>query len=310
MNSARGSLCEKYKLGEELGHGASGVARVCIDRITGEELACKKITKIEHLHQDEVGILKQLYGHPNIVKLEAAFSDEKETYLVMELCRGGSLFSNGSLLSEMEAAQLCKNLMEAVKFCHSNGIIHRDISLKNILLGDNCFKLADFGLAAHFQPGEYLSDLIGTLCYMAPEVFKRRYSKEIDIWSSGVVIFAILSGNFPFHGNTFKSTIHAIEAARIDFDPEYWSNASPSVKDLIRGMLHQDPRKRLTPEQVLDHDWVVHHTSDEARSSLATINTRRYFGSKSEKNSSSFSLSQVARDLIVCAKLILGLIPN
>ena len=142
--------------------------RVCSDKLTGERLACKSISKDRLVTQDdmksiklEIAIMTKLSGHPHVVDLKAVYEEEDHVHLVMELCAGGELFhklEKYGRYSEVRARVLFKHLMQVVKFCHDNGIVHRDLKPENILMAtvasSSHIKLADFGLATYIKPGK------------------------------------------------------------------------------------------------------------------------------------------------------------
>ena len=162
------NLKDRYVLGEQLGWGQFGVIRVCSDKLTGERLACKSISKDRLVTQDdmksiklEIAIMAKLAGHPNVVNLKAVYEEKDSVHLVMELCAGGELFhklEKYGRYSEVRARVLFKHLMQVVKFCHDSGIVHRDLKPENILMAtmssSSPIKLADFGLATYIKPGK------------------------------------------------------------------------------------------------------------------------------------------------------------
>lgn len=162
------NLKDRYVLGEQLGWGQFGVIRVCSDKLTGERLACKSISKDRLVTQDdmksiklEIAIMAKLAGHPYVVDLKAVYEEEDSVHLVMELCAGGELFhklEKYGRYSEFRARVLFKHLMQVVKFCHDSGIVHRDLKPENILMAtmssSSPIKLADFGLATYIKPGK------------------------------------------------------------------------------------------------------------------------------------------------------------
>ncbi|XP_031476660.1 calcium-dependent protein kinase 25-like [Nymphaea colorata] len=263
------NLEDRYVLEERLGSGQFGVIRYCYDKLTGETLACKSISKDLLVTPEdvrsvklEIEIMAQLSGHPNVVDLKAVFEEEDYVHLVMELCEGGELYQlleNHKLLSEAEAVVMFKQLMEVLKFCHDKGVVHRDLKPENILLATNSkpspIKLADFGLASYIRPGQALYGIVGSPYYIAPEVLAGGYNEAADVWSAGVILYILLSGQPPFYGVTKAQIFDEVRAADIWFPSEPWDHVSASAKDLIRRMLCRDPKNRLTAAQVLDHCW-------------------------------------------------------
>ncbi|EPS71785.1 calcium-dependent protein kinase 1 [Genlisea aurea] len=263
-------ISDKYILGRELGRGEFGVTYLCTDRETREDLACKSISKkklrttvdIEDVRR-EVAIMSSLPEHPNIVKLRATYEDKEAVHLVMELCEGGELFDRivaRGHYSERAAAAVAKTIAEVVRMCHHHGVIHRDLKPENFLFANkkenSALKAIDFGLSVFFKPGEKFSEIVGSPYYMAPEVLKRSYGPEIDIWSAGVILYILLCGVPPFWAETEQGVALAILRGILDFKREPWPQVSDNAKSLVRQMLEPDPQKRLTAQEVLDHPWI------------------------------------------------------
>ncbi|KAH7280590.1 hypothetical protein KP509_36G004500 [Ceratopteris richardii] len=268
-----------YQLGDELGKGKFGLIRVCKCRATGALYACKSISKIRYL--DRPNILREVramqllslgraanlndQSASRTVRLHEVIEDDSQVHIVMELCRGGDLFSRilkQKCFSEQEAALILKSLMESIEFCRSMGLMHRDVKPENILFlddSDTCIKLADFGLSVEFSPEQNFSDFAGSPYYIAPEVLKGQYTQEIDVWSAGVVLYIMLSGVPPFNGETDDEIFDSIREGKLEFVGSRWDKVSFPVKNLIMKMLSSSPTTRPTPRQVLEHPWIRHH---------------------------------------------------
>ncbi|XP_059641288.1 calcium-dependent protein kinase 10-like [Cornus florida] len=268
--SHRSRIGDKYVLGRELGRGEFGITYLCTDRETREALACKSISKkklrtavdIEDVRR-EVAIMSSLPDHPNVVRLRATYEDNEAVHLVMELCEGGELFDRivaRGHYSERAAAGVARTIAEVVRMCHENGVMHRDLKPENFLFANkkehSLLKAIDFGLSVFFKPGEKFSEIVGSPYYMAPEVLKRNYGPEVDIWSAGVILYILLCGVPPFWAETEQGVALAILRGVIDFKREPWPQISDSAKSLVRQMLEPDPRKRLNAQQVLEHPWI------------------------------------------------------
>ncbi|CAN1749221.1 Calcium-dependent protein kinase 30 [Linum perenne] len=266
----RPRIGDKYKLGRELGRGEFGITYLCTDKETKEAFACKSISKrklltavdIEDVRR-EVDIMSSLPDHPNIVKLKATYEDHDNVHLVMELCQGGELFDRivaRGHYSERAAASIARTIMEVVRVCHENGVMHRDLKPENFLFAnkkeDSPLKAIDFGLSVFFKPGEKFTEIVGSPHYMAPEVLKRNYGPEIDVWSAGVILYILLCGVPPFWAESEQRVAIAILRGVLNFKREPWSRISQSAKSLVQQMLEPDPSKRLTARQVLDHPWI------------------------------------------------------
>jgi serine/threonine protein kinase len=196
----------------------------------------------------EVGILLRLNRHPNVVKLFETFETGRHILLVMELCAGGDLLNyvrKRKKLEEQSAKYLFKQLIEGLGYLHARNVLHRDIKLDNILLdGKGIVKIADFGVSKQVRPGEVMREQCGTPAYIAPEIIRDRgYTGfKADLWSAGVVLYAMLYGTVPFKANNMQDLHKLILAAKYNLKDEI----SEGAKSLLRALLEPDPVKRLT----------------------------------------------------------------
>ncbi|KAG5628627.1 hypothetical protein H5410_000344 [Solanum commersonii] len=281
-----GNLKEICSLGRKLGQGQFGTTYLCVDKVHGKELACKSIAKrklnteedVEDVRR-EIQIMHHLAGHPSVVQIVGAYEDAVEVHVVMELCAGGELFDRilqRGHYSEKKAAELARVIVGVVEACHSMGVMHRDLKPENFLFinqdEDSPLKTIDFGLSVFFKPGsplenifllkcsvplgEIFTDVVGSPYYVAPEVLRKHYGLECDIWSAGVIIYILLSGVPPFWEETEQGIFEQVLKGELDFVSEPWPSISESAKDLVRKMLVRDPKKRLTAHEVLCHPWV------------------------------------------------------
>ncbi|OAY82735.1 Calcium-dependent protein kinase 3 [Ananas comosus] len=260
-----------YVFGRELGRGQFGVTYLVTHRATGERFACKSIATRKLVHRDdvedvrrEVQIMHHLTGHRNIVELRGAYEDRHSVNLVMELCEGGELFDRiiaRGHYTERAAAALCREIVAVVHSCHSMGVMHRDLKPENFLFlnksEDSPLKATDFGLSVFFKPGEVYKDLVGSAYYVAPEVLKRHYGPEADIWSAGVILYILLSGVPPFWAENEDGIFNEIRRGHVDFLSDPWPSISSGAKDLVKKMLRQDPKERLTAAEILRDLLVV-----------------------------------------------------
>ncbi|KAA8520064.1 hypothetical protein F0562_014320 [Nyssa sinensis] len=259
-----------YTLGKELGRGQFGVTYLCTEKSTSRQYACKSILKRKLFSKNdkedmkrEIQIMQHLSGQPNIVEFRGAYEDRQSVHLVMELCAGGELFDRiiaQGHYSERAAAGMCRSIVNVVHICHFMGVMHRDLKPENFLLSSKdegaMLKATDFGLSVFIEEGKVFRDMVGSAYYVAPEVLRRRYGKEIDIWSAGVILYILLSGVPPFWAESEKGIFDAILRGEIDFESQPWPSISNSAKDLVRKMLNQDPKRRITSVQVLEHPWI------------------------------------------------------
>ncbi|CAH1412561.1 unnamed protein product [Lactuca virosa] len=255
--------------------GEFGTTYLCTDVETGEKFACKSISKkklktsidIEDVKR-EVEIMKKLPKHSNIVTLKDTYEDDNAVHIVMELCEGGELFDRivaRGHYTERAAAAIMRTIVEVVQICHMHGVMHRDLKPENFLFANKketaALKTIDFGLSIFFKPGEVFKEIVGSPWYMAPEVLKRNYGPEVDVWSAGVILYILLCGVPPFWAETEQGVAEAIIKSVIDFKRDPWPKVSENAKDLVKKMLNPDPKLRLTAQQVLEHPWLFNAKS-------------------------------------------------
>lgn len=263
--------------GELLGTGVSGIVRECVHKKTGVKYAvkCLSLEFVETEEQmeklkTEIYIMGQL-DHPNIVRLEEVYESPETIYLVQELCTGGDLFERLEEQSdyhygEAECARLVKQMLNAVKYLHTKGIVHRDLKLENFLFSskntDSDLKLIDFGLSKHFTKGELHSEAVGTPYTVAPEVIVGQHDERCDLWSIGVIAFLLLSGDPPFGGCGGPEPNYTIRdnilQCKYSFEPEYiWNSISYNAKHFIQSMLVTDPDNRIRSAGIAQkHPWL------------------------------------------------------
>ncbi|KAL9444474.1 hypothetical protein AB3S75_017629 [Citrus x aurantiifolia] len=259
-----------YTIGREVGRGEFGITYLCTENSTGLEFACKSIPKrklVKDVEKDdvrrEIEIMRHLSGQPNIVQFKAAYEDDQFVHIVMELCAGGELFDRivaRGHYSERAAASVFRVIMNVVNVCHSMGVMHRDLKPENFLFttGDEnaVVKATDFGLSAFIEEGKAYREIVGSPYYIAPEVLSQSYGKEADIWSAGVILYILLCGVPPFWAETDQGVAQAILKGEINFQRDPFPSISSSAIELVRRMLTQDPKRRITVAQVLEHPWL------------------------------------------------------
>ncbi|KAM6571454.1 calcium-dependent protein kinase 20 [Cannabis sativa] len=259
-----------YSVGRKLGQGQFGTTFLCLEKMTSKEFACKTIAKrklttaedVEDVRR-EIQIMHHLAGHPHVIQIVGAYEDAVAVHVVMELCAGGELFDRiiqRGHYTERKAAELARIIVGVVEACHSLGVMHRDLKPENFLFvnheEDAPLKTIDFGLSMFFKPGETFTDVVGSPYYVAPEVLRKHYGPECDVWSAGVIIYILLSGVPPFWDESEQGIFEQVLKGELDFISEPWPSISESAKDLVRRMLVRDPKKRLTAHEVLSHPWV------------------------------------------------------
>jgi serine/threonine protein kinase len=202
--------------------------------------------------------MKKLRGHKNIVTLFETFENKKYTFIIMENIIGGNLLQSVkkmTKLTENQSKNIFKQLIETIKYIHSKNIVHRDIKLDNILIDlNNNIKICDFGVGKQYINGEKLKDKCGTPAYIAPEILKNfgYEGPPVDIWSSGVVLYALLSGTVPFKANNSKD----LQKLILKGVYKKISGISFEAQDLIDKLLEVDPRKRISIDGIFKHPWM------------------------------------------------------
>lgn len=267
--------------GQVLGYGIGGLVRLVTHRETGTKFALKTLSLDQISEkglkqvQEEVRILMEL-DHPNIVKLDMVYQTDEEIYMFQELCRGGDLFDRLDAqpeehYGEAQCARLIKQILAAVRYIHSKGIIHRDLKLENFLFdveGPNAeLKMIDFGLSKHFQLGETHHEPVGTRYTVAPEVLHGEYDEKVDIWAIGVITYLLLSGDAPFGGccedESATDVRKSILSANFSFQPEEnWKHVSQQAKDFISMLLVEDSSKRPAAEECQSSEWLREWTEN------------------------------------------------
>jgi len=273
-------LLKKYQLFEVLGVGSTSVCHRCIQRSTGKSFACKIIDK-RQIEQQFNGMIAQFQAeiealrslnHPNIISLYDVYTTEDKIYIVMELMAGGELFDyvvQKGTLTEAEASTIVRMLTNALAYMHSENIIHRDLKPENLMLThkprsafDINIKIIDFGLCKTMHEPN-ASSFLGTRGYLAPEMLQRRlYSKAVDTWALGVIVFVLVCGCLPFDDDTSQLASEAVMLTKFKLRFPSWSrDLSPSAKDLLVHLLDVNPHTRYTAEQAMGHSWIVGSTA-------------------------------------------------
>ncbi|KAF5902541.1 death-associated protein kinase 2 isoform X1, partial [Clarias magur] len=266
-----------YEIGEELGSGQFAIVKRCKEKSTGVEFAAKFIKKRQSRVsrrgvrreeiEREVNILQHLQ-HPNIISLHDVYENRTDVVLILELVSGGELFdflAQKESLSEEEATEFLKQILDGVHYLHARKIAHFDLKPENIMLLDKNvplprIKLIDFGLAHKIEDGVEFKDIFGTPEFVAPEIVNYEpLGLPADMWSIGVITYILLSGASPFLGESKQETLANISAVSYEFDEEFFSSTSELAKSFIRQLLTKDTRKRLTIEGALNHPWIKHH---------------------------------------------------
>ena len=268
IKKAGGKLLESYDVIRQLGKGGFGKVYEVRHKKTGEIRPCKHLSKlnIKNLEKfkNEIELLRKM-DHPNIIKLYEIFESERSLYLIMEECKGGEVFSkiieriNAKLMySEKDAANIIKQVISCINYCHNKNICHRDLKPENLLYlkdgpeKDNLIKVIDFGLS---QNANKLKSRVGTAYYVSPEVLRGNYTEKCDIWSAGVILYLLLTGEPPFNGQNDQIIYSKILKFDVKFPEQKWKYISKEVKDLLQNHMLVPENRRYTAKQVLEHIW-------------------------------------------------------
>ena len=252
-----------YQIGRSIGHGAFGKVNLALHVLSGHIVCIKSFNKKKNVFswnkiKNEIKIMNKLRKSNNIVKLFELFETKNHYCLVMENVVGGNLLNAINKMNKIpeELAKIIfRQLITTLQYIHSNNIVHRDIKPDNILLDlDNTIKLCDFGVSKIIPPGQLINDSCGTPAFIAPEILlDSPYNPYMtDIWSSGVVLYAMVTGFFPFRGIN-ETQLHENIISGIYPKPK---DLSVELLDLLNQILNINPDKRISLEKILEHQWL------------------------------------------------------
>ncbi|XP_067948111.1 serine/threonine-protein kinase PLK4-like [Watersipora subatra] len=290
MASLQGESIEDFQVLNLIGRGGFACVYRARSVKTGEEVAIKMIDKklmksnnlIDRVKK-EVEIHSRL-KHPAVLELYSFFEDSNYVYLVLEMCHNGELYrhmkDSGQPFSEKQVRVFMTQIVAGMKYLHQHSILHRDLSLTNLLLSRTMtVKIADFGLAAHLKtPSEQHYTMCGTPNYISPEVAqKEAHGLEADVWSLGCMFYTLLVGKPPFDTHAVKSTIHRVIIGDYEIPP----GISREAADLIECLLQKLPADRIKLNDVLNHPFfageqprITYHPTTSSQDS--TMDSGRY----------------------------------
>lgn len=237
--------------------------KVAEHELTGHKVAIKilnreKIKKMDVAEKinREIQILK-LFRHPHIIKLYEVITTPTDIFMIMEYVPGGELFDyivKHGKSSEADGRKFFQQIISGVAYCHRHMVVHRDLKPENLLLdADGNVKIGDFGLSNIMADGELLKTSCGSPNYAAPEVISGKLyaGPEVDVWSCGVILYALLCGTLPFDDASVSHLFKKIKSGHFRKP----SHLSPSVVDLLQQMLQVNTVKRITIHQIMEHEW-------------------------------------------------------
>ncbi|KAJ6759310.1 CBL-INTERACTING SERINE/THREONINE-PROTEIN KINASE 21-RELATED [Salix koriyanagi] len=259
----RGNNIGKYQLGRTIGEGTYAKVKLAVDSTNGRPVAIKIMDRkmvmqsdLKNQVQREIRTMKLLH-HPSIVRIHEVIGTKTKIYMVMEYVPGGQLadkMSYAKKLSESEARKIFHQLIDAVDYCHNRGVYHRDLKPENLLLdGRGNLKVSDFGLCALHKTASMLTTTCGSPFYIAPELIARKSYEgaAADVWSCGVILFELLSGDLPFDERNLITLYKKISTADYTY-PQWFTE---SQKKLISRILDPNPRKRITLPEIFEDEW-------------------------------------------------------
>jgi calcium-dependent protein kinase len=261
-NSIHENLKDSYKLKSQIGEGGYGKVFIATDK-KGKKYAIKCINKKKIFQAQSLSNEIRMgikMNHPNIVGIKEIYEEMNKIFLVMEYCEGGDLFeyitnSPQGKLDEKNSIDIIIQILDALNYLHNEvKICHRDLKPENCLIRNNgknkpFIKLIDFGTAEYIHNGKRISGKIGTLKYMAPEIFVNPfYNEKIDLWSAGVILYNMVTGCEPFELNTKEFKKKHIFNIDINFD--YIKNED--IRELCKDLLKKNPHKRIDAKTALE----------------------------------------------------------
>ena len=258
------AVMDMYMVGKVVGVGSYGKVRAAWHRLTGSKVAIKTYDKSKlkdpahwkRVHS-EIKIMEQV-SHPRIARMYEAVETPKRMHLIMECLDGGNLCSYVKAkrrLTEDDSRKIFFQILQSIEHLHMLGVTHRDIKLENVLFANsNDIKLIDFGFSTVCQPGKRLKVFCGTPSYMAPEIVRRTEyeGKPVDMWSLGILLYALLCGCFPFRAKSYPDLYRRIARGTFAIPEEL----SASVKDLLNQFLTVDVSQRITASAAMRHSWL------------------------------------------------------
>lgn len=253
-----------YRLGNTIGRGQFGEVKRAQNVVTGQCVAVKIVTcsrMNERIIRKEIALQRRL-DHPHIVNVLDVMKTTHHTYIVMELVARGDLLQHlmgNARLHESEARRLFQQLIAGVEHLHMMGIVHRDLKPENILLdADLNVKIGDFGVATELVEGQSLTESCGSPNYAAPEILSvgcRYRGPEVDVWSSGVILYTLLCSCLPFDAESLPELVRDIKGGHYDVP----GHVSLGANDLLSNMLTVNPKQRIVIAQIREHSWFKQH---------------------------------------------------
>ena len=265
LNKKNQDILSDYELKGIIGKGTFSVVKLGENKLTKEKVAIKIMLKSKIVNQEdliriarEIEMLKKL-NHPNVIKIFKILEDSKKFYIIMEYCQNGELFNRiveRQRLTEDEAALFYYQIISGLEYIHKKKIVHRDLKPENLLLSkDDVLKIIDFGLSNYSSFNIMLATPCGSPCYASPEMVsgKKYNGFLIDIWSTGIILFAMICGYLPFEDSNNEVLFGKILRCKIN----YPKHIGELPLDLMKKIIVPEPTKRITLEQIKKHPFFL-----------------------------------------------------
>lgn len=241
-------------------HGKAFKGRFAMKTISKKQVAPSKPLQLT----PEVEIYLAL-DHPNVVRLHSVYQTDSKAFLVMECCEGGELYARLQkriVFPDADAADATRQMFRAVDYLHARNIVHRDLKLENFLYEsdapDALLKVIDFGFAHVWNPATLMKAPCGSVSYVSPDVLSGKgYTNKCDLWSLGVIVWMLLAGYPPFHGEE-RAVMAKIRAGQPDWSHQKrWKPVSEDAIIFVKGLLCKDPKKRMSTSEAMQHVWLA-----------------------------------------------------
>eukprot|EP01137_Pigoraptor_chileana_P009176 Opistho-2@57049 len=264
---------QKFLFERKLGSGNFATVFLVKERANGELHAMKAVVKSRLIDkqklENEIEALRRA-SHENIVAYRGTFEDETYKYVLVEYCPGGELLEalvEYGPFPEIVSARIMCEILKGVGYLHSIGVVHRDLKPENVLLMDarnpsKGVKITDFGVVSLFEEKpkarrKMMQSSCGTVHYMAPEILQgKMYDHSVDLWSCGVILYNLLSGDYPFDDESTLELMRKIIDAEFNFEHPGWKTVSGGAKNLITRLLKKEPLERLSANEALAHAFI------------------------------------------------------